>query len=139
MRVGEKEPISTPPLAANGGLGDGRDIITDWKRSILMGHASDAHWLTAIGCAATATIALLTPTPTSAAGGPSYSVYRNAKYEYSICYPPNLLKPQPEAASGDGRKFVGANGVQLLALGRYNVLDETVSSSKKQEKVRFVN
>jgi hypothetical protein len=49
-----------------------------------------------------------------------WSIYTNARFGYSICYPPSLLQAQDEADNGDGRKFLGGNGAALLAFGQWN-------------------
>lgn len=51
--------------------------------------------------------------------------YTNVRYRYSICYPEDMLRPQPEASNGDGRAFLGRNGVELLVFGSNNIDNRT--------------
>lgn len=60
------------------------------------------------------------------AAGTTWSTYANARFGYSICYPATL-KPQRGADNGDGRKFVGANGAELLVFGQY-ALDKSLAA-----------
>lgn len=39
-----------------------------------------------------------------------YKTYTNARYRYSISYPPGLLAPQGEADNGDGQAFRSKDG-----------------------------
>lgn len=39
-----------------------------------------------------------------------YRTYTNARYNYSISYPSNLLVPQGEADNGDGQAFLSKDG-----------------------------
>jgi hypothetical protein len=56
----------------------------------------------------------------------SYRTYQNARFGYSIPYPVALVQPQPEAANGDGRRFVSADGATTLTVyGSHNALDYT--------------
>lgn len=41
---------------------------------------------------------------------PVYKTYSNARYNYSIAYPANLLTPQGEADNGDGQAFRSSDG-----------------------------
>ncbi|RAK65800.1 hypothetical protein DLM85_13865 [Hymenobacter edaphi] len=55
-----------------------------------------------------------------------YHTYRNARFGYSIPYPAALVRPQPEAPNGDGRRFVSADGATTLTVyGSHNALDHT--------------
>ncbi|MFI4975070.1 MAG: hypothetical protein ACHP84_11075 [Caulobacterales bacterium] len=57
---------------------------------------------------------------TLAAAPAGMRVYVNARYGYSIAYPPDLA-PQPESANGDGRAFQSADGTaKALVWGVYN-------------------
>jgi hypothetical protein len=49
-----------------------------------------------------------------------WPTYSNARFGYAICYPVALLRPQREAENGDGRKFTGADGAELLVFGQWN-------------------
>ena len=57
----------------------------------------------------------------SAGTAAAWPTYVNVRYGYQICYPATVLRPQPEADNGDGRKFVGENGAELLVFGQFNV------------------
>ena len=60
------------------------------------------------------------------AGATTWPTYANARFGYSICYP-TTLKPQREADNADGRKFVGADGAELLVFGQY-AIDSTLAA-----------
>lgn len=57
---------------------------------------------------------------TAMAASTAWPTYSNVRYGYAICYPAGVLRPQPEADSGDGRRFVGADGAELLVFGQWN-------------------
>ena len=38
------------------------------------------------------------------------TVYGNARYGYTVAYPPDLFKAQPESGNGDGRAFTSRDG-----------------------------
>jgi hypothetical protein len=61
-----------------------------------------------------------------------WRVYDNFKYEYHICYPYRMLKPQGEPDAGDGQEFIAGDGGKLLVFGSFNVegsaLDQIVGS-----------
>src|SRR5215469_6044695 len=44
--------------------------------------------------------------------------YTNVRFQYSICYPEDLLIPQGESQNSDGQKFLAKDGAQLLVFGR---------------------
>lgn len=50
----------------------------------------------------------------------NWSIYANARFGYSICYPSSVLRPQREADNGDGRAFLGSDGARLLAFGQWD-------------------
>ncbi|MGI4732252.1 MAG: hypothetical protein ACRYFW_10925 [Janthinobacterium lividum] len=52
--------------------------------------------------------------------------YANVRYAYQLCYPADLMRPQPEAPNGDGRVFVGAHGARLSVWGE--AADGTLTS-----------
>ena len=57
-----------------------------------------------------------------------YQTYQNARFGYSIPYPAALVKPQPEADNGDGRRFTSPDGATTLTVyAGYNALDYTVA------------
>ncbi|MGF7146835.1 hypothetical protein FHS96_000444 [Sphingomonas zeicaulis] len=55
--------------------------------------------------------------------------YANARYGYAICYPADLLVPQPEADNGDGRVFEGKAGASLRVFGHYNAAEQTMAEA----------
>jgi hypothetical protein len=63
----------------------------------------------------------------SAAGSADWKTYVNVRYGYSVCYPANLLKAQPEADNSDGRAFTGPGGARLLVFGSNNVLQSSLA------------
>jgi len=66
-----------------------------------------------------------------------YRTYHNARFEYSISYPANLLIPQGESANEDGQRFVSKDGrTELLVYGSYNSLDQTLNEVLAQESER---
>src|SRR5271155_242727 len=52
--------------------------------------------------------------------------YQNARFQYTICYPHDLLTPLGESDNGDGQRFVGRTGATLAVWGGYNALDQTI-------------
>ncbi len=61
-----------------------------------------------------------------------WNTYTNARFQYSICYPEDLLNPKPEATNGDGRRFTGKDGVRLIVFGRNNVLNESLKEMMEE-------
>lgn len=62
---------------------------------------------------------------------PAYNTYHNARFGYRIDYPADF-RPQPEAANGDGRRFVSPDGQTVLsAYAGYNVLDDGLAADRK--------
>lgn len=60
----------------------------------------------------------------------AYRTYANARYNYSIVYPVDLLEPQGEAENGDGQKFFSKDKkVLLLVFGANNIDNETTRSA----------
>lgn len=66
---------------------------------------------------------------------PRWDIYRNARFDYQICYPVNALTPEAEADNGDGRGFIGQRGAQMRVWGSNNALDETLDA--KMNKVEM--
>ena len=64
-------------------------------------------------------------------GQPTWKDYVNVRFQYSICYPDNLLKAQPEAENSDGRPFVGNGGAKLLVYGS-EALRQTIVGSEAE-------
>ena len=63
----------------------------------------------------------------SAGAQKQYKTYSNARFEYSISYPSDLLKPQGEADNNDGQVFKSADGTtEMRVYGSYNMLNQTL-------------
>jgi hypothetical protein len=76
---------------------------------------------------------LLCCAPLAVADG-AYKTYHNAKYDYSISYPKNVLYPQGEADNGDGQKFLSKDAeAHLLVYGSNNALDESLAERFREE------
>ena len=75
----------------------------------------------------------------SAAASHDWRTYVNVRFGYAICYPADLVQPQPEADNGDGRVFSGADGVELRVYGRNNATDATLKSAEKDDETRLGN
>lgn len=56
-----------------------------------------------------------------------WGTYTNVRYGYATCFPADILRAQPEADAGDGRKFVSADGAQLSVFGQWNVDHSSLS------------
>ena len=66
-----------------------------------------------------------------------YRTYHNARFDYSISYPADLLIPQGESVNGDGQRFLSKDGrTELLVYGAYNSLDQTLNEVLTQESER---
>lgn len=64
----------------------------------------------------------------------SYRTYQNARFDYSISYPVDILFPQGESANGDGQKFLSKDGqTEMLVYGSNNSLDQTLRQVYEQE------
>jgi hypothetical protein len=62
-------------------------------------------------------------------GDLQYNTYANARFNYTIKYPLNILIPQGESANGDGQKFISPDGQAILTVwGEYNALDESLKN-----------
>jgi hypothetical protein len=55
----------------------------------------------------------------------NYETYSNARFDYSISYPSNLLAPQGEADNGDGQIFSG-DGAEMRVYGSNMLANETL-------------
>lgn len=75
--------------------------------------------------------------PAAALPAQDWAYYGNARFGYALCYPAHLLRPQPEAANGDGRAFLGAGGAKLLVWGQYNALDQSLTEAMRADKARL--
>lgn len=76
---------------------------------------------------------LLVCAPVVLADG-AYKTYHNAKFEYSISYPKQILYPQGESDNGDGQKFLSKDAAAyLLVYGSNNALDESLADRFREE------
>jgi len=67
----------------------------------------------------------------------AFDTYHNARFDYEIAYPPDILVPQEESFNGDGRVFLSADGsVRLTCWGGFNVLNETLKDILESQKDR---
>jgi hypothetical protein len=70
------------------------------------------------------------------AGQETDRTYTNARFDYSIAYPANLLYPQGESANGDGQKFLSKDGHdELIVWGSNNALNERLKDVYERESV----
>jgi hypothetical protein len=60
----------------------------------------------------------------SSADARTWRTYINARFQYAVCYPDDLLVPQGETENSDGQKFLAADGRHLFVYGHNNALDE---------------
>ena len=64
-----------------------------------------------------------------------YQTYQNARFGYAVPYPAALVRPQPEADNGDGRRFVSPDGATTLTVyAGYNALDYTVAQQLRMSR-----
>jgi hypothetical protein len=63
--------------------------------------------------------------------------YSNARFGYALCYPADLLRPQPESDNGDGRAFSGDDGAQLRVWGNYNALEQSLAEAMREDEARL--
>jgi len=56
----------------------------------------------------------------------TWKVYTNVRFQYSICYPQDLLVPQGEAENSDGQKFLAKDGATLVVYGSNNALKDSL-------------
>ncbi len=73
-----------------------------------------------------ATVAVLAASSASAAAPDHrWTTYGNARFEYTMCFPADLMTARPEAENGDGRAFAAKDGARMLVWGTYNTRDLT--------------
>jgi hypothetical protein len=63
--------------------------------------------------------------------------YTNVRFQYSICYPEDLLVPQGESPNSDGRKFLAKDGAQLVVFGRNNAMGESLRAALASTEARL--
>ena len=78
-------------------------------------------------------------TPTAAPSDAAWPHYSNARYAYDVCYLATQFTPEPEADAGDGRKFAGADGAQMLIFGQYNVTEATLAKWAEDQAKTYIN
>jgi len=67
-----------------------------------------------------------------------FARYVNARFQYAICYPKDLLVPQGEAANSDGQRFLPKDGgAELIVYGSNNALDETLKGRMSETEARL--
>ncbi len=64
-----------------------------------------------------------------ATDGHVWRTYGNVRFAFQLCYPVDMLRPQPESDNGDGRTFLGANGAKLLAWGN-NAMNSVAETAR---------
>ena len=65
--------------------------------------------------------------PQQAADPRDWATYVNVRFQYSICYPKDLLVPQGESDNSDGQRFrSNKDGAELAAWGDNNASDQTL-------------
>ena len=57
----------------------------------------------------------------------SWGNYTNARFQYTIRYPRDLLIPQGESDIGNGQRFLGHDGATLAVWGGYNTLGQSLA------------
>ncbi len=63
-----------------------------------------------------------------------FKTYQNARFDYSIAYPPHLV-PQGESENGDGQKFLSQDGrTEMLVYGAQNSLDQSLRKAFEEAK-----
>lgn len=55
-----------------------------------------------------------------------WKTYTNARFQYAICYPVDLLTPEKAAPNSDGQRFLGTDGTRLIVYGQHIPLDLTL-------------
>ena len=66
-----------------------------------------------------------------------WKAYVNVRFDYSVCFPADLLTPEPEAPNADGRRFVAKDGAVLLAYGSNNVLHASAATAARTTGARL--
>ncbi len=82
-------------------------------------------------------LALAALATTAGAPDHSWKTYANVRFAYQVCYPADMLTPQPEAPNGDGRAFTAKDGGELRVWGSNNAMEDTVASAANSEATYF--
>jgi hypothetical protein len=70
----------------------------------------------------------------AAAAQHTYRTYHNARFDFSISYPADVLIPQGESENHDGQKFRSRDGrVEMLVYGSHNALNQTLRQLYSEE------
>ena len=70
----------------------------------------------------------------AAAARHTYRTYHNARFDFSISYPADVLIPQGESENHDGQKFRSRDGrAEMLVYGSYNALNQTLRQLYSEE------
>jgi hypothetical protein len=70
----------------------------------------------------------------AAAAQHSYHTYHNARFDFSISYPAEVLIPQGESENHDGQKFRSRDGhAEMLVYGSHNALNQTLRQLYSEE------
>jgi hypothetical protein len=67
--------------------------------------------------------------PADGADRHSWKTYTNARFQYEICYPADLMVPQGEPDNGDGQKFLAHDGAELIVYGSNNAPGESLKKT----------
>lgn len=84
-----------------------------------------------------AAAAPISAAPAAEAPQHDWKIYGNARFEFLICFPADLLTPQPEADNGDGRAFVAADGTRMEVWGTFNAQNLTPAQVLARETARI--
>jgi hypothetical protein len=64
----------------------------------------------------------------------TYRTYHNARFDFSISYPADVLNPQGESENHDGQKFRSRDGrAEMLVYGSHNALNQTLRQLYSEE------
>ncbi|MDG6094234.1 hypothetical protein LOC54_03745 [Acetobacter sp. AN02] len=75
-------------------------------------------------------LAILSTSMARADDGPEiWKIYANARFQYQICYPSTLIRPQGEPDNGDGQVFIGDHGAELRVFGRNRIDRMTIADN----------
>ena len=70
----------------------------------------------------------------AAAGLHTYRTYHNARFDFSISYPADVLIPQGESENHDGQKFRSRDGrAEMLVYGSHHALNQTLRQLYSEE------
>jgi hypothetical protein len=67
-----------------------------------------------------------------------YTLYKNARYGFSISYPGTYFTADPPSGNGDGRRFVSVDGqAHFLVYAQYEVLGRDLDQSMLEDRQSF--